>query len=145
MIEIGRLGPQDRPRWTELWRRYLEFYETELPDELYEHTWQRLMAGREINGLAARTDDRIVGIVHYLYHPSAWTLQPVCYLQDLFTDAQFRGRGTARALIQAVADHARQAHSPRLYWLTQSDNDVARALYDKVAKHTGFIRYEYTL
>ncbi len=145
MIEVGPLIATDRPRWTELWRQYLDFYETTMPDAIYEHTWQRLLAGHELNALAARDGGQIVGIVHFLFHPSAWTLTPVCYLQDLFTASGHRGRGTARALITAVAEHSRAAGSTRLYWLTQSDNDVARALYDKVARHTGFIRYEYPM
>ena len=48
-------------------------------------------------------------------------------------------------LIEAVADRAKQQESTRLYWLTQDHNAVARQLYDRVAKHSGFIRYEYPL
>lgn len=145
MIEIGRLQDGDRARWTELWRQYLEFYETTLPPAIYSHTWDRIIAGREIHALAAREGEQILGITHFLLHPSAWTLQPVVYLQDLFTDPAQRSRGIARALIEAVAAHARDDGSTRLYWLTQSHNATARALYDKIAKHTGFIRYEYPL
>ena len=43
----------------------------------------------------------------------------------------------------AAAAHARQA--ARFYWLTQDHNAVARALYDKVARHAGFIRYDHPL
>lgn len=28
-IVVTRLGPPDRDRWAELWRRYLDFYETQ--------------------------------------------------------------------------------------------------------------------
>lgn len=144
-MDIGELRPGDRPRWTELWRAYLAFYDTALPQEVYDHTWSRLQAGEELHGLAARDESGIVGITHFLFHASCWTLTPVCYLQDLFTDPAHRGRGCARALIGAVADTARSRGSTRMYWLTQSHNATARALYDKVAKHTGFIRYEYSL
>ncbi len=145
MMEVGPLEPGDRARWTELWRLYLQFYEVELPEAVYAHTWSRLMAGRELHALAARDGGAIAGITHYLFHSSCWTLTPVCYLQDLFTDAAMRNRGAARALINGVAHAARESGSTRLYWLTQSHNETARALYDKVAKHTGFIRYEYSL
>ena len=145
MIEVGPLRDGDRPRWTELWRAYLQFYQTELPAEVYEHTWRRLLAGQELHGLAARDGSDIVGLTHFLFHASCWTLTPVCYLQDLFTDPARRNQGAARALITAVAARAREAGSTRMYWLTQDSNASARALYDKVAKHTGFIRYEYPL
>lgn len=142
---VDRLQPGDRPRWTELWRQYLTFYQTTMPPEIYDNTWRRLLEGEELHGLAAREGDTIVGITHFLYHPSGWTVTPVCYLQDLFTDPASRGRGAARALIAAVADNARASGSTRMYWLTQSHNATARALYDKVAKHSGFIRYEYPI
>ncbi len=144
-MEIGPLEPGDRARWAELWRLYLQFYQIELPAAVYESTWSRLLDGRELCGLAARDGGEIVGLTHFLFHSSCWTLTPVCYLQDLFTDPARRNRGAARALIGAVAATARAAGSTRLYWLTQDHNETARALYDKVAKHTGFIRYEYPL
>ncbi len=144
-MEIGPLQPADRQRWTKLWGKYLDYYEVKLPAEVYDHTWTRLLEDREVQGLAAREDGEILGIVHFLRHPSCWTLDPVVYLQDLFTDEAYRGRGVARALIEAVAAEARRGASTRMYWLTQAHNTTARTLYDRVAKHTGFIRYEYPL
>ena len=145
MIEITALHTGDRPRWTELWRAYLAFYETEFPQPIYDETWTRILRGEVLHGLAARAGGDVIGITHYLFHPSAWTLTPVCYLQDLFVDPSHRGHGAGRALIEAVAERARAQSSTRLYWLTQAHNAPARALYDRIAKHTGFIRYEYQL
>jgi GNAT superfamily N-acetyltransferase len=86
-----------------------------------------------------------VGIVHYLVHAHAWSLQDVCYLQDLFVDDAYRGRGCGTELIAAVADDARARGCFRLYWTTQEGNATARSLYDKVARYSGFIRYDYPL
>lgn len=144
-MEITGLVPQDRPRWTELWRTYLLFYDTTLPDEVFGHTWRRMQDGTVLRGLAARVDGRIVGITHFLFHESAWTTTPVCYLQDLFVEDAARGQGIGRALIEAVAAQARPRDSARLYWLTQDHNTAARLLYDRIARHSGFIRYEYPL
>jgi GNAT superfamily N-acetyltransferase len=68
-----------------------------------------------------------------------------CYLQDLFVSEQLRGQGIAAALIERVAQSARQRGASRLYWLTQDDNARARALYDRVAQYKGFIRYDFPL
>lgn len=144
-MDITPLAAADRARWTELWRAYLAFYETALPPEIYDETWARILGGAALHGLAARVDGEIVGITHFLFHDSAWTLTPVCYLQDLFVDQTRRGHGAGRALIEAVAARAQAQASTRLYWLTQSHNAVARTLYDRLAKHSGFIRYEYPL
>ena len=142
---IDRLTEADRPRWTELWTAYLEFYQTVLPPGQYDHTWQRLRAGAGLYGFAFRHEGRLVGITHYLFHESAWTMQPAVYLQDLFVDATSRRTGAGQKLIEAVADAARAAGATRMYWMTQRENAVARRLYDRVAQHTGFIRYEYPL
>lgn len=144
-VDITPFRPEDRSRWTELWTAYLRFYETTLPAEIYDNTWERLLHGTALHGLAARYDGRIVGITHFLFHANAWTTVPICYLQDLFVDEAVRGTGAGRALIEAVAEQARQRAAPRLYWLTQAGNATARQLYDRLAKHTGFIRYEYPL
>ncbi len=144
-VEITALRPEDQPRWAELWRSYLAFYETALPQEQFEDTWARLMQNTEIHGLAARRDGRIVGITHYLFHPTAWATGPACYLQDLYVDGTARNTGAGRALIEAVAEQARERQAARLYWLTQEGNTVARRLYDRLARTSGFMRYEYSL
>ncbi|MDF3823571.1 GNAT family N-acetyltransferase [Leptospira sp. 96542] len=56
-----------------------------------------------------------------------------------------RGQGIGRALIEAVAAQARQRGAARYYWLTQANNATARALYDQLAQHGGFVRYDYPL
>lgn len=143
--EITGFGLADRARWTELWTAYLGFYKLSLPDAVFDRTWACLLQDSELHGLGARIDGQVVGLTHFLFHDSAWTLTPVCYLQDLYVDEAARGHGIARKLIEAVAMRARAAASTRMYWLTQDDNTTARLLYDRLAKHTGFIRYEYPL
>jgi GNAT superfamily N-acetyltransferase len=148
-IVVNPIAGRDRDRWAELWRGYLDFYETRLPPEIYEHTWQRLIAADgPIHGLGARLGSRtapLVGIVHYLFHAHAWTTQEVCYLQDLFVDHAIRRSGCGRGLIEAVAAAARERGCSRLYWTTKADNAVARSLYDRIARFNGFIRYDCAL
>jgi GNAT superfamily N-acetyltransferase len=148
-IVINALGSQDHARWAELWRGYLDFYETKVPQEIYDHTWQRLLAPESpIRGLGARLGGDaapLVGITHYLFHAHAWIKQDVCYLQDLFVDAGARRHGCGAKLIEAVAIIARQRGCARLYWTTKEDNTVARSLYDRIARFNGFIRYDYAL
>jgi GNAT superfamily N-acetyltransferase len=144
MIEITPLREDDRPAWQPLAVGYNTFYERVMPDATYAHVWRRLMAAKELHGLAARLDGRVVGIAHYLFHTNVW-VDEVCYLADLFVDEQVRGQGAARLLIEAVADRARGRGCPRYYWLTQQHNVRARGLYDKVARFAGFIRYDYPM
>lgn len=144
MPNITPLQPKDKDAWHTLAQAYLAFYKTTRPDNDFERLWQRLQAGHELHALGAHVNGQLVGVAHYLYHPSCWS-DDVCYLQDLFVHPSHRGLGLGRALIEAVAEQARRKGSPRLYWLTQASNETARKLYDQVAAHTGFIRYERAL
>lgn len=144
MIAIAPLGADDRAEWEVLARGYKAFYDDPLPDEDYARAWALLTAGGPAHGLAARIDGRMAGIVHYLFHPHMWRGE-TCYLQDLFTAPDRRGRGVARALIDAVGDAARERGAAACYWLTKEDNRTARSLYDKVARFKGFLRYDYPL
>ena len=94
-----------------------------------------------LHALVAEDEGRLVGLAHYVFHASAWTLGPYCYLQDLFTAPEARGRGIGRALIEAVAAEAGAAGADRVHWLTMPDNAPARALYDTLADRPGFIQY----
>jgi GNAT superfamily N-acetyltransferase len=147
-ILVTPLRADDRERWAVLWRGYLDFYETSLPDAIYAHTWARLMEGKTIFGFGARlggANAPLVGITHYLFHDHAWSPKQVCYLQDLFVDATARGTGCGRALIERVGEVARERDCLRLYWTTKENNATARLLYDRLAKFNGFIRYDYAL
>jgi GNAT superfamily N-acetyltransferase len=143
-MQIAALRAEDRAPWEVLARGYKEFYKTPTSDEEFNAAWDRLLRRDGVFGLGARLDGSVVGIAHYLFHTSIWAPK-VCYLQDLFTAHEARGRGVARALIEAVAADARKQGAKRYYWLTQEHNAVARGLYNKVGKYNGFIRYDFTL
>ena len=139
---IRPLRPDERVDWEPLWNGYLSFYETSLPEAVTDATWARLHdAGEPMFALGAYADGRLIGIAHYLFHRSCWTIGNYCYLQDLFVAEGARGIGAGRALIEAVEKAARTAGASRLYWLTKEDNMSARALYDKMADRSGFIQY----
>jgi GNAT superfamily N-acetyltransferase len=144
MLTIGKLEPSDRAQWEVLFRAYMDFYERTLPQAMYDRAWNEFAKDTRMHALGARLDGRLVGITHFLIHANT-SSEDVCYLQDLFTEADVRGKGVARALIQAVADWAKAQGCPRLYWQTQASNTTARLLYDKMAVNRGFIRYEIEL
>lgn len=146
MIEIRSLGAEDRAAWEPLWAGYLAFYGATIAPETTDATWSRLMDPAEpMHVLGAFAEDTLVGIVHYIFHRSTWTVGDYCYLQDLFTAEAARGRGAGRALIEAVYARARDAGAGRVYWLTQEGNATARALYDTLADRPGFIQYRKVL
>ena len=146
MIVVRELLPSDRAAWEDLFRAYIDFYRRVEPAEMYDRAWEEFRADTRLHALGASLDGRLVGITHFLVHAS--TSAPdtdVCYLQDLFTAPDVRGRGVARTLIEAVTDWARARGCGRVYWNTHESNTTARRLYDKVAENRGFIRYQIEL
>ncbi|GAA1570130.1 GNAT family N-acetyltransferase [Kribbella sancticallisti] len=140
VLTIEPLVPADREVWQQLFAGYNEFYGRTMPPEFFDHSWAEFSADERMHALGARFDGKLVGIAHFLTHAST-TSADACYLQDLFTAPEARGRGAARALIAAVTDWATANKCGRVYWSTHESNNTARRLYDQVAENRGFILY----
>ena len=143
-ITIRPLEQSDRAEWRRLWTDYLTFYETSVAEDVYATTWARLFDPGEYEpkGFIALLDGAPAGLVHYLYHRSCWSLVDNCYLQDLFSAPEARGKGIGAALIAAVRKTAADRGVANVYWMTHETNETARKLYDRVARRTGFIEYD---
>ncbi|KUF11566.1 GNAT family N-acetyltransferase [Pseudoponticoccus marisrubri] len=141
---VRALRAEDREVWQELWTAYLAFYETRVAPEVFDTTFARLLGEdpRDFSALVAEVDDDVVGLTHYLFHRHAWKIEEVCYLQDLYARPEMRGRGVGRALIEGVYAAADAHGAATVYWLTQTFNDNARRLYDRIGVVTPFIKYQ---
>ena len=147
MHSISFIKQNEFELWNELWQKYLKFYQTSLPDSVTKVTWERIMDPEQnifsFGGYWAEDGTKeLVGFTNFLYHSSTWSEQGYCYLEDLYVEEKFRGKGIGRLLIDAVWDDCLRKGVKRLYWKTQDKNKVARIMYDKVAKQSGFIEYE---
>ena len=142
-LSIRSVAPTDFAQWQPLWQGYNRFYgRPALPNEITQMTWSRFFDAHEpVYAVVAEKEGQLVGLVHYLFHRSTIYIEPICYLQDLFTNEAMRGQGVGRALIEAVYEQARTAGCPRVYWQTHESNLTAMKLYDKVADRSGFVVY----
>jgi len=146
-IRITALTEQKFDAWLDLWQGYLTFYETSLPMQITNATWQKLMDDNTaVFGFGAFQDDglgnnRLVGIVHAVIHPNTWNETDCCYLEDLFVSESVRGQGVGRALIEHIYQFASEKNCNRVYWVTQDSNQTARRLYDTLATQTDMIQY----
>lgn len=145
-LVVRSLQPDDFDLWLPLWDGYNAFYgrsgPTALARSITDTTWERFFdADEPVYALVAVYDERLVGLVHYLFHRSTTMLGPTCYLQDLFTEEDLRGKGVGRALISAVYERAKAADVTRVYWHTHETNTTAMRLYDKLAENSGFVVY----
>jgi GNAT superfamily N-acetyltransferase len=144
--QISSLTAADYADWLPLWRGYQAFYQVDIAGAVTESTWSRLLAPSEpVHGALAVLDGKAVGLVHFLFHRSTWTVGDVCYLQDLFVAPYIRSQGIGERLIAHVYDAARAADSPEVYWLTHETNTTAMKLYDRVADRPGFVQYSKVL
>lgn len=141
-MRVRALHPEDRNGWEALWCGYLRFYEQVLASEVTDTLWTRLLDPAEpMEALVAEENGVLLGLVHCVFHRGTWSVNDVCYLEDLFTAEAARDRGIGRALIEAVYARAREMGCGRVYWLTHETNKTAQALYDKLADKPGFIQY----
>lgn len=145
-ITIRAVTREDFAQWKPLWDGYNTFYgrvgATALAPEITQMTWARFFDAYEpVHAVVAEAGGKLLGLAHFLYHRSTTQIAPSCYMQDLFTSEDARGKGVGRALIEAVYQHASAAGSPRVYWQTHESNSTAMQLYDKLAERSGFVVY----
>lgn len=141
-ITIRRVTAADEARWRVLWKGYLDFYRGSVTPEATDALWRDLLADTgDTRAYVADRGEGAFGLIHYVYHRSTWSTQPICYLHDLFVDKKVRGSGAARALMEACFEDAKAAGAFRVYWQTQEYNGAARSLYDTLVPRSSFIVY----
>ena len=67
-----------------------------------------------------------LGYACLYWHFSSTEAVETVLMNDLYVDAEARGRGVGRALIEAGAEVARQRGAARLQWATAPDNHTAQ-------------------
>ena len=145
-LSVRALRESDFDAWLPLWNGYNAFYgregSTALDPAITHTTWARFFDPHEpVFALVAELEGKVLGLTHFLYHRSTTRIELTCYLQDLFTAPEARGQGVGRALIESVYAQSKSAGIKRVYWQTHQTNAAGRLLYDKVAKHHGFLVY----
>ena len=142
-LTIRPLNARDEADWLTLWADYLTFYKAELPAKVGPATFARMLdPNGDVHGLGAfGADGKMLGMATFLFHPTTWSDRERCYMNDLFTVPEARGKGVGGALIEAVYAAADAAGAPSVYWLTQDFNHTARQLYDRIGTKSPFIKY----
>lgn len=123
--------------WEKIWQ---ESVSGQLSDLVRETAWERLLDDDvPLFGFIAYQDERTpVGFLHYALHPITGAVEPAAYMQDLFVLPQYRHRGYARALMDALAKHGQAQKWDRVHWVVESDNKGANSLYELFAAKLDF-------
>ena len=79
--------------------------------------------------LIADLDGQPAGFALYFFNYSTWMGRPGLYLEDIFVQPEFRGRGIGKALLEKVAAIAVEKNCPRLQWEVLDWNTPAIEFY----------------
>lgn len=133
------LRAADHDQWLPLWDSNNLGHRDEA---VTQETWRRILAEDEpVYGVCAEQNGDLLGITHYILHPTTGHLRPVCYVQDVYVRADQRRRGIARRLVEHVIRTGTQEQWARIYWLTPNDNESAKALYKNLGIKLDFAFY----
>lgn len=144
MPNIQPLPPGERHRLAPL----LEAYAAEMRDSL---TGSRPASGTDAAALLAadpRTEvlvaldsDQPVAFAIVFDLPEAVFARRCGALDDLFVRADHRGRGLARAMIDALCVLGRERHWSHLRWIVPEADRGAIALYERIAERADWRSY----
>lgn len=128
-VAIAPFAREDLPGLADLCHEMQVHYrEAAPPREAIEAMLAAMPPGCE--ALVARLEGAVAGVAFFGIQFPGTDLRPVLFLKDLFVAERARGRGLARALMEALAAVAVERGCCRLDWTTSPDNRAARALYD---------------
>jgi ribosomal protein S18 acetylase RimI-like enzyme len=128
-VQRARLG--DIEALLPLVRSYRVFY-GQTPDAAGE----RRFIGKHLRDATstiffASDGSRALGLVQIFESWSTVRLAPVLILEDLFVEPEARGRGIARALIDAAIAFAREAGAAGMFLETAVTNERAQEVYER--------------
>ncbi|CAG7987639.1 unnamed protein product [Penicillium salamii] len=148
---ITKLDRNDFEEWAALFKGYINFYETSIPEDQYQKTFERILDPKsDLDALVMRQQEtesgksKMIALAHFFPEQTPWSEKKILLLNDLFVDPALRGKGQGRRMIQAAADIAKEMGCLRLQWLTKHDNLNARRLYDTMAD-SQFVQYRMSM
>jgi ribosomal protein S18 acetylase RimI-like enzyme len=146
-ISVAPIASSQRDEWDRLYAAYAEFYRSPQTAAMRDRVWGWLhdplhaLDGR----IATASDGSCIGLVHFRPFARPLAASVGGYIDDLFVAPEWRGRGAADALIEAVKAEGRQRGWSVLRWITADDNLRAQRFYERVGERTGWVTYQIPL
>jgi GNAT superfamily N-acetyltransferase len=142
-LEICDIQQKHYEVWIELYHKYAEYYQVDIPKDNFDLTWKWLISENyPLCGILADVDSKIVGFAHFRSLPSPLDSCEVGFLDDLFVLQEYRGKKIGYSLIEKVHQIGKSKNWPYINWITKDDNYTARTLYDKISTKTDWNFYE---
>ena len=145
-LEMCNIQKKHYEVWIELYHKYAEYYQVDIPKDNFDLTWKWLTSENyPFWGILADVDSKIVGFAHFRSLPSPLDSCEVGFLDDLFVLQEYRGKKIGYSLIEKVHQIGKNKNWPYINWITKDDNYTARTLYDKISTKTDWNFYELTV
>ena len=142
-LEICDIQQKHYEVWIELYHKYAEYYQVDIPKDNFDLTWKWLTSENyPFWGILADVGSKIVGFAHFRSLPSPLDSCEVGFLDDLFVLQEYRGKKIGYSLIEKVHQIGKSKNWPYINWITKDDNYTARTLYDKISTKTDWNFYE---
>jgi GNAT superfamily N-acetyltransferase len=130
-FEVTPAQPTDVPAILALIRELAEY--EKLLDQVHatEESLRRDLFGSRAYAevLVARIESTVIAYALFFHSYSTFLAKPGIYLEDLYVQPQFRGRGTGRALLRAIAQIAKERDCGRLEFAVLDWNEPSIGFY----------------
>jgi GNAT superfamily N-acetyltransferase len=102
---------------------------TGTPEDLGEHLFGDAPYAE---ALVVELEGQLIGFALFFKNYSTFLTKPGLYLEDLFVQEAYRGKGIGKALLKAVAQIAQNRGYGRLEWSVLDWNETAIAFYRRM-------------
>ncbi|RUO26972.1 GNAT family N-acetyltransferase [Aliidiomarina minuta] len=109
-----------------------------LPERTRATLIEKMLAQPGVYSFIAYLDDKPVGLANCVEGFSTFAAQPLCNIHDVAVLKEYRGEGIAQALMQQVAEKARERDCCKVTLEVLTGNDRARHAY----RRFGFKPYQ---
>ena len=83
-LHITAVHATDFEEWARLFRKYIDYYESALPDDQYRNTLNRILdPGKDLYAFilrSSKSEQKLYGIVHFYPHQTPWSEQSIMHM-----------------------------------------------------------------
>jgi GNAT superfamily N-acetyltransferase len=137
-LRIERATERDIPAIVRLVRQLAEYEKLAHAMVSSEDDFRRALFGpeRNVDALMAFADDAAVGFALYFHNFSTFLGKRGIYLEDIYVELEYRGRGIGSALLERLARIAKEEDCGRVEWSVLTWNQPSIDFYHRLGAVT---------
>ena len=141
---VESLQIDDKEQWRKLYQGYADFYKMPMNEDILDTVWSWIFdEDNKFYAIGVRSSQgKLVGFMHFREMPSPLRGTLIGFLDDLYVHPEHRGSGMVQSLFKELKLLAQKNDWPYVRWITASDNQRARAVYDKISSTIDFVTYQ---